>query len=118
MAAIARALMSRPKLLLLDEPSLGLAPLVVDQIMERIVQLRADGTTVLLAEQNARLALDIADRAYAVETGNIVVSGSAKDLLADESVQRAYLGGGDEGEDSMEERIRTKARAYFESQSA
>jgi len=118
MAAIARALMSRPRLLLLDEPSLGLAPLVVDQIMERIVQLRADGTTVLLAEQNARLALDISDRAYAVETGNIVVSGSARDLLADESVQRAYLGGGDDGEDSMEERIRTKAQAYYQRQSA
>jgi len=73
---------------------------------------------VLLAEQNARLALDISDRAYAVETGNIVVSGSARDLLADESVQRAYLGGGEDGEDSMEERIRTKAQAYYQRQSA
>jgi branched-chain amino acid transport system ATP-binding protein len=92
MLAIARGLMARPKLLLLDEPSLGLAPLVVETILATLSRLRDDGMTVLLVEQNARAALKIADRAYVMETGRIILSGSAQDLLADRQVTRAYLG--------------------------
>jgi branched-chain amino acid transport system ATP-binding protein len=92
MLAIARALMARPKLLLLDEPSLGLAPLVVEAILTTLSRLREEGMTVLLVEQNARAALKIADRAYVMETGRIILSGSAQDLLADRQVTRAYLG--------------------------
>ena len=92
MLAIARALMARPRLLLLDEPSLGLAPLVVEAIMTTLAQLRKQGLTVLLVEQNARAALKIADRAYVLETGRIILSGAARDLLADRQVTRAYLG--------------------------
>ena len=92
MLAIGRGLMSRPKLLMLDEPSLGLAPLVVRDIMATIAGLRASGTTVLLVEQNARAALEIADRGYVVEGGRIVLEAPAKALLSDEQVQRAYLG--------------------------
>jgi branched-chain amino acid transport system ATP-binding protein len=92
MLAIARALMARPKLLLLDEPSLGLAPLVVEAILATLNRLREEGMTVLLVEQNARAALKIADRAYVMETGRIILSGSAQDLLADRQVTRAYLG--------------------------
>jgi branched-chain amino acid transport system ATP-binding protein len=92
MLAIARALMARPKLLLLDEPSLGLAPLVVENILATISQLKSEGMTVLLVEQNARAALKVAERAYVLETGRIILSGSARDLLADRQVTRAYLG--------------------------
>jgi branched-chain amino acid transport system ATP-binding protein len=92
MLAIARALMARPRLLLLDEPSLGLAPLVVETILATLSRLRGEGMTVLLVEQNARAALKIADRAYVMETGRIILSGSAQDLLADRQVTRAYLG--------------------------
>ncbi|MEN9580174.1 MAG: hypothetical protein RJA70_3183 [Pseudomonadota bacterium] len=92
MLAVARALMSRPKLLLLDEPSLGLAPLIVAKIFERIRDLTREGISVLLVEQNARLALDVSARAYVLETGNIVLSGVAQDLLKNERVQSAYLG--------------------------
>ncbi len=92
MLAIGRALMSRPKLLLLDEPSLGLAPLLVAAIFETIVQLKREGTTVLLVEQNARLALDIADRAYVMETGRITLAGPAAELKHDQQVERTYLG--------------------------
>jgi branched-chain amino acid transport system ATP-binding protein len=92
MLAIARALMARPRLLLLDEPSLGLAPLVVEAILATLSRLRDEGMTVLLVEQNARAALKIADRAYVMETGRIILSGSAPDLLADRQVTRAYLG--------------------------
>jgi len=92
MLAIARGLMSKPQLLLLDEPSLGLAPLIVKELMRVIAALRAQGTTVLLVEQNARAALKISDRAYVLESGRVAVSGSAADLLANESVQNAYLG--------------------------
>ncbi len=92
MLAIARALMARPKLLLLDEPSLGLAPIVVEAIMSTLAQLRDEGLTVLLVEQNARAALKIADRAYVLETGRIILSGPARELLADRQVTRAYLG--------------------------
>jgi branched-chain amino acid transport system ATP-binding protein len=92
MVAIARALMARPRLLVLDEPSMGLAPLVVARILDTLKQLRADGLTVLLVEQNARAALAIADRGYVMETGKIVLQGRAADLLADEEVKRAYLG--------------------------
>lgn len=92
MLAIGRALMSKPKLLLLDEPSLGLAPLLVDQILDVVTRLRADGITVLLVEQNASAALAIADRGYVLETGEIVHEGSGEFLLNDPKVQSAYLG--------------------------
>ncbi|MCS7259752.1 MAG: ABC transporter ATP-binding protein [Anaerolineae bacterium] len=93
MLAIARALMSRPKVLLLDEPSLGLAPMLVDTIFEVIQQLRAQGVTVLLVEQNAYQALRVADRAYVLETGTIKLSGPAQELARNEEVKKAYLGG-------------------------
>ena len=93
MLAIGRALMSRPKLLLMDEPSLGLAPLLVKQIFSTIKQIREQGVTVLLVEQNANMALAIADRGYVLETGRIAFSGKASDLLQDPKVQVAYLGG-------------------------
>jgi branched-chain amino acid transport system ATP-binding protein len=92
MLAIARALMSRPKLLLLDEPSLGLAPAIVREIFAIIENLRSIGVTILLVEQNANLALQIADRGYVLEAGNITLSGVASDLLKDERVKQAYLG--------------------------
>ena len=92
MLAIARALMSQPKLLLLDEPSMGLAPVLVDQILAAITQLKVDGVTVFLVEQNAFAALSIADRGYVLETGRVILHGPARDLLADEKVKAAYLG--------------------------
>ncbi len=92
MLAIARALMSRPKLLLLDEPSLGLAPAIVREIFSIIQTLRSTGVTILLVEQNANLALQIADRGYVLEAGNITLSGVASDLLKNERVKQAYLG--------------------------
>lgn len=93
MLAIARALMSRPKVLLLDEPSLGLAPFLVKRIFEVIEQLRQEGVTILLVEQNAYQALRIADRAYVLETGQIKLEGPASELAQDEEVKRVYLGG-------------------------
>jgi branched-chain amino acid transport system ATP-binding protein len=92
MLAIGRALMGRPKLLLLDEPSLGLSPVLVDQILSAIAALRADGVTVLLVEQNASAALEISDRGYVIETGCIVFSDKASALLSDPKVKNAYLG--------------------------
>ena len=92
MLAIGRALMSQPRLLLLDEPSLGLAPLIVKQIFEIIQQINNDGTTILLVEQNAQLALQTTDRGYVMETGEISMEGASADLLADERVRQAYLG--------------------------
>ena len=92
MCAIARALMARPTVLLLDEPSLGLAPMIVRQIFDVIVQLNEKGTTILLVEQNAKMALGIAHRGYVMETGQIALSGDANDLLEDEKVKQAYLG--------------------------
>ena len=92
MLAVGRALMSRPKLLLLDEPSLGLAPLVVQDIFSIIREINRQGVTVLLIEQNANMALKIADLAYVLETGNITMSGTGAELLADEKVKEAYLG--------------------------
>jgi branched-chain amino acid transport system ATP-binding protein len=92
MLAIARGLMARPKLLLLDEPSLGLAPLVVKDVMQTIARIARDGTTVLLVEQNAHLALQIARRAYVLETGRVALSGDASTLLQSEEMRRAYLG--------------------------
>jgi branched-chain amino acid transport system ATP-binding protein len=93
MLAMARALMARPALVMLDEPSMGLAPLVVKDLFKAIQAIRAEGATVLLVEQNARGALRIADRGYVLETGRIVLTGSAADLLQNRDVQRAYLGG-------------------------
>ena len=93
MLAIARALMAAPKLLLLDEPSLGLAPKLVRAIFDVIREIRGRGTTLLLVEQNARMALEAADRAYVLETGAIALSGAASELARDERVQRVYLGG-------------------------
>ncbi|MNQ23978.1 High-affinity branched-chain amino acid transport ATP-binding protein LivF [compost metagenome] len=93
MLAIGRALMSKPKLLLLDEPSLGLAPIIIQQIFSIIEQLRTDGVTVFLVEQNANQALKLADRGYVLENGRIVMQGSGHDLLNDPKVRDAYLGG-------------------------
>lgn len=93
MVAMARGLMSRPKLLLLDEPSMGLAPVLVNQIFQTIVDINSDiGTTILLVEQNARMALSIATRGYVLETGSIVYSGAAEDLANNDSIRKAYLG--------------------------
>lgn len=93
MLAMGRALMSRPKLLLLDEPSMGLAPLLVKEIFNIIKDINATGTTILLVEQNANMALSIADKAYVLETGRITLSGTAKELASSEEVRKAYLGG-------------------------
>ena len=93
MLAMGRALMSQPKLLMLDEPSMGLAPILVEQVFEIITQLHKTGTTILLVEQNAEMALSIADRAYVMETGRITLSGTGRELAASEEVQKAYLGG-------------------------
>lgn len=92
MLAIGRALMNRPEMLILDEPSMGLAPLVVKDIFDTIVEINKSGTTILLVEQNANMALSIADRAYVLETGNIVLSGDSKELLENDSIKSAYLG--------------------------
>lgn len=92
MLAIGRAIMSKPKVLLLDEPSMGLAPMVVKMIFDTIVEINKSGTTVLLVEQNAKMALSIADRAYVLETGKIVIEGNAKELLNNDSIRAAYLG--------------------------
>ena len=93
MLAMSRALMSRPKLMMLDEPSMGLAPILIDQIFEIIKQLHKDGTTILLVEQNASKALEIADRAYVLETGKVILSGTGKELASSDEVKKAYLGG-------------------------
>lgn len=93
MLAMGRALMSRPQLMLLDEPSMGLAPILVKQIFGIIKEINESGTTILLVEQNAHMALSIAHRAYVLETGKIVLSGSAKELAASEEIRKAYLGG-------------------------
>ena len=93
MLAMSRALMSKPKLMMLDEPSMGLAPILVDQIFSIIKELHAAGTTILLVEQNASKALEIADRAYVLETGTITLSGTGKELAQSDEVRKAYLGG-------------------------
>ncbi|XOQ51881.1 MAG: ABC transporter ATP-binding protein [Succiniclasticum sp.] len=93
MLAMGRALMSRPRLLLLDEPSMGLAPLLVQEIFNIIKEINESGTTILLVEQNAKMALSIADKAYVLETGRISLEGTGKELLNSEAVQKAYLGG-------------------------
>ena len=93
MLAMSRALMIRPKLLMLDEPSMGLAPILVDQVFDMIKELHASGTTILLVEQNASKALEISDRAYVLETGNITLSGTGIELAQSDEVRKAYLGG-------------------------
>ena len=93
MLAIGRALMARPRLLLLDEPSLGLAPMLVNRIFAVISRLKETGVTILLVEQNARKALEIADRAYVMETGRITLEGTARELAANPEIEKAYLGG-------------------------
>ena len=92
MVAIARALMQCPKLLMLDEPSLGLAPVVVEQVFDIIVRINKMGTTILLVEQNVQASLEIADRAYVIETGKNVMEGTAAELLANDDLKAAYLG--------------------------
>lgn len=92
MLAMGRALMSRPKIVLMDEPSMGLSPLLVAEVFKIIEEIRKSGTTVLLVEQNAKKALEIADRAYVLETGRIVLSGDAHELMNNDSVKKAYLG--------------------------
>ena len=92
MLAMGRALMSQPKLLMLDEPSMGLSPIMMQKIMATIAELKAQGTTILLVEQNAQAALSLADQGHVMEVGNIVLSGTGQDLLHDESVRKAYLG--------------------------
>lgn len=92
MLAMGRALMSKPKIILMDEPSMGLSPILVNEIFDIIQEVSKSGTTVLLVEQNAKKALSIADRAYVLETGNISLEGRAKDLLEDDSIKKAYLG--------------------------
>ena len=93
MLAMGRALMSHPRLLMLDEPSMGLAPILVEQIFEIIRNLNHNGSTILLVEQNAQMALSVADRGYVLETGKVVSTGTGAALLQDESVKKAYLGG-------------------------
>lgn len=93
MLAMGRALMSRPHLLMLDEPSMGLAPILVEQIFEIIKSLHKDGTTILLVEQNAQMALSVADRAYVLETGKITLSGTGEELAQSDEIRKAYLGG-------------------------
>ncbi len=92
MCAIGRGLMGRPRLLLLDEPSLGLAPIIVEQIFDIVRRIRAEGVTVLMVEQNVRHALDLSDRAWVLEQGHVEIEGKGKEMLADERVRRAYLG--------------------------
>jgi branched-chain amino acid transport system ATP-binding protein len=93
MLSMGRGLMSRPKLLMLDEPSMGLAPILVEQIFDTIVEMNRSGTTILLVEQNAQMALSVAERAYVLETGQIVMEGPARDLADNDEVRKAYLGG-------------------------
>ena len=93
MLAVARALMARPRLLLLDEPSLGLAPILIEEIFRTLPRVRDEGVTILIVEQNAHIALEIADRGYVLETGEISVSGPASALLEDKRIVEAYLGG-------------------------
>jgi branched-chain amino acid transport system ATP-binding protein len=92
MLAMGRAIMSRPKLLLLDEPSMGLAPLMVQKVFETVIAIAKEGVTILLIEQNAKLALEVSDRGYVMESGEITISGNAKSLLSDPKVRAAYLG--------------------------
>ena len=92
MLAKGRALMSHPKIIVMDEPSMGLSPILVNEIFDIIQEVSASGTTVLLVEQNAKKALSIADRAYVLETGKIVLDGDAKELMNDDSIKKAYLG--------------------------
>jgi branched-chain amino acid transport system ATP-binding protein len=93
MLAMGRALISHPRLMMLDEPSMGLAPILVEQIFDIIRELHEAGTTILLVEQNAEMALQIADRAYVLESGRITLSGTGQELMASDSIKKAYLGG-------------------------
>jgi branched-chain amino acid transport system ATP-binding protein len=93
MLAVGRALMSRPRLLILDEPSLGLGPIIVDNLFKILTEINAQGVTILLVEQNAVMALELANRAYVLETGRVTLSGPSRELARDEKVRSAYLGG-------------------------
>jgi branched-chain amino acid transport system ATP-binding protein len=93
MLAVGRALMSRPRLLILDEPSLGLGPIIVDNLFKILTEINAQGVTILLVEQNAVMALDLANRAYVLETGRVTISGTSNELVSNEKVRSAYLGG-------------------------
>lgn len=93
MLAMGRAIMAKPKLLLLDEPSMGLAPLMVQTIFEVVKDINKEGTTILLVEQNANMALSVANRAYVIETGKVILSGTPDELQASEEIKKAYLGG-------------------------
>ena len=93
MLAISRALMSHPKLLMLDEPSMGLAPILVEQIFQIIRELHESGSTILLVEQNAEMALQLAERAYVLESGRVTLSGTGRELMESDSIKKAYLGG-------------------------
>ncbi|MCR5336217.1 MAG: ATP-binding cassette domain-containing protein, partial [Synergistes sp.] len=93
MLAMGRALMSRPKLLMMDEPSMGLAPILVEQIFDIIGDMHKSGATILLVEQNARMALSVADRGYVLETGKVVTTGTGEELLSSSAIKKAYLGG-------------------------
>ena len=106
MLAVARSLMSRPKLLILDEPSLGLAPLIVEEIFGIIQRIRDDGTAILLVEQNANMALGISDYGYVLESGEVLLSGTAEELIRDPQVQRAYMGHGDADTESAMQGLR------------
>ena len=106
MLAVARSLMSRPKLLILDEPSLGLAPLIVEEIFGIIQRIRDDGTAILLVEQNANMALGISDYGYVLESGEVLLSGTAEELIRDPQVQRAYMGHGDVDTESAMQGLR------------
>ena len=103
MLALGRALMSAPRLLMLDEPSLGLAPLIVREILSIVRQLRKDGVSILLVEQNALAALDASDHGYVLETGEIALKGPSRDLISDPRVQATYLGGGTDDDDEDDE---------------
>ncbi len=113
MLAMGRALMSHPKVMVLDEPSMGLSPIYVNEIFDIIQQINKDGTTVLLVEQNAKKALSIANKAYVLETGTIALSGDAKELMNNDRVKKAYLSETTKDQDTLWHMLYKRARGYF-----